>query len=108
MKLECSVIRTHRFGERLSDRDWDPPVVGTVQMQTAFVQALNRAIPMMTMDSLETFGSTRRAPIPDLWEPRLLTFGSNRGMMVAGFEEINGRRYYQGWWLQWDFTRTAA
>jgi len=22
-------------------------------------------------------------------------------MMVVGFEEIAGVRYYQGWWMQW-------
>jgi len=22
-------------------------------------------------------------------------------MMGCGFEEIDGRRYYQGWWMQW-------
>ncbi|KDD09895.1 hypothetical protein [Bordetella bronchiseptica] len=109
MKLECSVVRTHRLGELLKDRDWDEPIIGTVQMQTAFVPALNRQVPMMSMDSLETFGKSRRATIPDLLEPRLLTFASDRGMMVAGFEEIGGRRYYQGWWIQWNAaTRTAA
>lgn len=45
---------------------------------------------MMTMDSLETFGKSRRGAIPDLLEPSLLTFCSDRGMMVADFEEICG------------------
>jgi len=31
----------------------------------------------------------------------VLAFYSDRGMMVCGFEEIDGRRYYQGWWMQW-------
>jgi len=22
-------------------------------------------------------------------------------MMDCGFEKIDGRRYYQGWWMQW-------
>ncbi|CAE32213.1 hypothetical protein [Bordetella bronchiseptica] len=108
MKLECSVTRTHRQGERLKDREWDQPVIGIVRMQTAFIQTLNREVPMMTMDSLETFGKSRRGAIPDLLEPRLLTFCSDRGMMVVGFEEICGRRYYQGWWIRWDFTGTTA
>jgi hypothetical protein len=34
-------------------------------------------------------------------EPELLTFVSDRGMMVCGFEEIDGCLYYQGWWMPW-------
>lgn len=64
-------------------------------------QGLNRHVPRMTMEALAKFGATVPSAIPDLLEPQLLTFGSDRGMMVAGFEEIAGVRYYQGWWLQW-------
>ncbi|WP_116793118.1 SOS response-associated peptidase family protein [Achromobacter dolens] len=52
-------------------------------------------------DALAKFGATVPSAIPDLLEPQLLTFASDRGMMVVGFEEIAGVRYYQGWWMQW-------
>lgn len=53
------------------------------------------------MESLAKFGARIPSAIPDLLDPVLLTFGSDRGMMVCGFEEIAGVRYYQGWWMQW-------
>jgi hypothetical protein len=28
--------------------------------------------------------------------------GCDRGMMVCGFEEIDGQRFYQGWWITWE------
>lgn len=62
---------------------------------------LRRHITVMTMDGLAKFGAAAKSPIPDLLEPELLTFTSERGMMVCGFEETDGRRYYQGWWMQW-------
>lgn len=43
----------------------------------------------------------KKGAIPDLLQPELLTFSSDRGLMVCGFEEIDGRGYYQGWWMQW-------
>lgn len=55
----------------------------------------------MTTDGLAKFGATAKGPIPDLLELEQLTFFSNRGMMVCGFEEIDGARYYRGWWMQW-------
>ncbi|MCP2517375.1 hypothetical protein M5J07_20720 [Achromobacter mucicolens] len=62
---------------------------------------MRRYISVMTLDTLAKCGASQKGPIPDLLEPELLTFGSDRGMMVCGFEEIDGRRYYQGWWMQW-------
>ncbi|HAP28192.1 MAG TPA: hypothetical protein DCR74_21840 [Achromobacter sp.] len=62
---------------------------------------LRRYISVMTLDAFAKFGASQKSPIPDLLEPELLTFGSDRGMMVCGFEEIDGQRYYQGWWMQW-------
>lgn len=101
VKFQCSVLRTHHFGERRRDNDPGQPVVGTVQMYSAHHKGLNRYVTVMTMDTLLQFGATQKSAIPDLLEPQLLTFSSERGMMVAGFEEIAGQRFYQGWWMQW-------
>ncbi len=101
MQFQCSVLRTHHLGERRRDNDPGQPVVGTVHMYTMPHQELNRHVPRLTMESLAKFGARIPSAIPDLLDPVLLTFGSDRGMMVCGFEEIAGVRYYQGWWMQW-------
>lgn len=101
MQFQCSVLRTHHLGERRRDNDPGQPVVGTVRMYSMLHKGLNRHVPRMTMEALAKFGATVPGAIPDLLEPQLLTFASDRGMMVVGFEEIAGVRYYQGWWMQW-------
>lgn len=97
----CTVTRTHCLGEKRPDRDPGPTIAGTVRMYSIMRDDLKRYVRVMTMDSLATFGATKKSPIPDLLQPELLTFASDRGMMVCGFEEIDGKRYYQGWWMQW-------
>lgn len=97
----CSVVRTHHLGEKCRDNDPTPAVVGTVRMYSIMREDMRRYIRVMTLDCLANFGATEKSPIPDLLEPELLTFGSDRGMMVCGFEELDGRRYYQDWWMQW-------
>lgn len=52
---------------------------------------------VMAMDGLAKFGATEKRLIRDMLEPELLTLCSDRGMMVCGFEEVDGRRYCQGW-----------
>lgn len=101
----CSVVRTHYLGQKRRDNDPGPTVRGTVRMYSITREDMRRQVRVMTMDGLAKFGATEKSPIPDLVEPELLTFSSERGMMVCGFEEIDGRRYYQGWWMQWDELR---
>lgn len=64
-------------------------------------QGLNRHVPRMTMEAFAEFGAIVPGAIPDLLEPQLLTFSSDRDMMIVGFEEIAGVHYYHGWWMQW-------
>ena len=103
MQLLCSVIRTHRQGQRLRETDWDAPEFGHVKMCRAHYEPLNRYVEVMRLDADDGSGHGRRNfhVIPDLFEPKMLAFTSARGMMIVGFEEINNQRYYQGWWLQW-------
>lgn len=66
-------------------------------------EALKRSIRVMQLiaageESTPGVGSL----IPTLMDPEILTFSSARGMMIAGFEEIDGRRYYQAWLLHRD------
>lgn len=97
----CTVTRTHHLGVKRPDRDPAPAITGTVRMYSIMRDDMKRYIRVMTMDGLQKFGATAKGAIPDLLQPELLTFSSDRGMMVCGFEEIDGRRYYQGWWMQW-------
>ena len=97
----CTVTRTHHLGVKRHDRDPGPAFTGTVRMYSIMRDDMKRYIRVMTMDGLQKFGATAKSAIPDLLQPELLTFSSDRGMMVCGFEEIDGRRYYQGWWMQW-------
>ena len=99
--MRCTVIRTHILGRKRHDNDPASAVTGTVRMYSIMREDMRRYISVMTLDTLAKFGASQKGPIPDLLEPELLTFGSDRGMMVCGFEEIDGRRYYQGWWMQW-------
>lgn len=62
---------------------------------------LRRHVQIMTMKPLHGYDPAPQVSIPDLIEPQLLTFSSDRGMMVVGFEEVDNQRYYQGWWMQW-------
>lgn len=99
--MRCSVVRTHYLGQKRRDNDPAPAVTGTMRMYSITREDMRRQIRVMTMDSLAKFGAPSKGSIPDLLEPELLTFSSDRGMMVCGFEEIDGRRYYQSWWVQW-------
>ena len=95
----CTVTRTHRFGEKRPDHDPRPTVTGTVRMYSIMREDMKRYMRVMTMDGLQKFGATHKSEIPDLLQPELLTLASDRGMMVCGLEEIEGR--HQGWWMQW-------
>lgn len=53
-------------------------------------------------------GAPLPSPIPTLMDVELLTFCTDRAMMVRGFEEIDGVRFYQGWYIAWDSGRLTA
>lgn len=97
----CSVTLTHRLGHKLAPDQWEPAHPGLVKMVIKTDENGGNRVQVMSMDSLAQFGATIRSPIPDLYEPQMLKFNSEKGMMVVGFEEIDGRRYYQGWWITW-------
>lgn len=100
----CTVTRTHRYGEKLHPRDWPTPVPGPVFFQVARNAGLNRAVPQLCVVRPE---ASRGDVVPPLCDPQILTMSSDQGMMIAGFEEVDGRRYYQGWYIRWvdDYVR---
>lgn len=94
----CTVTRTHRLGQPLDKRDWPAPIPGPVYFQSANSPTLNRQVNQLIVHRTE---ADQLHPIPPLCDPRILTMSSNHGMIVSGFEEIDGRRYYQGWYIRW-------
>ena len=66
--------------ERRRDTDPGQPVIGKVRVYSILHQGLTRHIEHMTLDALAKFGATVPSAIPDMLDPQLLTFGSDRGM----------------------------
>lgn len=99
--MKASVIRTHRNGMKPQDRDRDPPVLGEIMLHSQRHPQLNRTVSYLKMKEMAHGGIFHPPKIPDLQDPQLLTLATGVGaMMIAGFEEINGRRYYQGWYIR--------
>ena len=97
----CTVTRTHRLGRSLRGQ-FDTPVPGPVEMASIIHPGLKREVKYLTVARQAHFGASNSPPIPDLYEPQIITFGSDRAMMFSGFEQIDGQRYYQGWWIRFD------
>jgi hypothetical protein len=85
-------INVHRLEQELS---YD----GQLTVYLAAVEGLRRASRVAALRPLQNNTGTR--VLPDLHDIELLAFGE-RAMMLAGFEEISERRFYQGWWVRWD------
>lgn len=100
--LICTVRRTHREGEPIAGGHFGTGVSGCIRMFAAPHQELRRTVKILQIIADGESGhAVATSLIPDLIEPELLTFSSDRGMMIVGFEQIGRRRFYQGWWLQW-------
>lgn len=94
----CTVTRTHRYGQKLDPKEWSAPLPGPVFLQTTHSKSLNRTVIQLTVIRPEAHQSD---VIPALCDPQILSMSSGQGMMFAGFEELDGRRYYQGWYIRW-------
>jgi len=95
--MKVTVVRTHRLGQLLPEREWGPPVSGPVQLYWMPHPELKRGTPRLTVIRRGYFGADQGSPIPDLYDPEMLAFMSDRVLSVKGFEEIEGHRYYQTW-----------
>lgn len=98
---KCTVTRTHRLGVPLSPKERSERVPGPIAFAGGYHRGLHRGVERLCIERLTAGGLDGGRPIPDLMEPKLLTYHSERAMMFCGWEEIEGRRYYQGWWIQW-------
>lgn len=96
---DCTVRRTHRLGRPLRESDWTA-TPGPVSMYSIFREDMRRYVRCFKVERTQK-GPLLPPEIPDLMDVELLTFGTERAMMVRGFEEIDGVRYYQGWYISW-------
>lgn len=100
--MKVTIVRTHRLGQLLHERDRDAPVPGPVHMYWMPHPELKRGTPRLHVVRRGYFGADESSPIPDLYDPEMLAFISDRVLSVKGFEEIEGRRYYQTWRIYFD------
>lgn len=98
----CTVTRTHRLGKPLRERDFDTPIPGPVSMCSSMDEDLKRMVSHLNIVRMTFGGGAVPPPIPHLYEPQLVTFSTETGFVVKGFEVIDGRRYYQSWYIRWD------
>jgi hypothetical protein len=89
--VEGRAVNVHRLEQQQSHR-------GDLIVYLASIDGLRRASRIAALRPLAR--SSGLHVLPDLHDIELLAFGEC-AMMLAGFEEVQGRRYYQGWWVRW-------
>src|SRR3546814_12012292 len=97
----CTVVRTHRNGRKLAQRDWDQPIAGPVQHQSTMHPELKRFVPYLRITRVLHGGLAEKEPIPRLYEPRVPPDGSDRACLFARVAEIVASRYYPGGNTRW-------
>jgi hypothetical protein len=85
-------INVHRLEQQQSHR-------GDLIVYLAAIDGLRRASRIAALR--QPARSSSAHVLPDLHDVELLAFGE-RAMMLCGFEEVERRRYYQGWWVRWN------
>lgn len=99
--MNVTITRTHRLGQPLRPAD-RITVPGPIIMETVYSQTMRRYVEQLVVWRSTHGGATPApSPIPALNDPQILTLATEYGgMMLSGFEEIEGRRYYQGWYIR--------
>src|SRR5690606_23249486 len=96
----CTVSRTPHHDRPLDPAEWRY-VPGPVSMYSIFRESQRRWVSCFQVVRQVGGGTTAESPFPDLMDVELMTFSSDRAMMVRGFEEIDRVRFYQGWHIVW-------
>ena len=96
------IQRTHKAGKQVVLEDMEQPKAGSILWKARYDAIARRQQVYMEFtqldDPTQIFFQERPAEPLD---PQVLSFDSERGMMLVGFEVINGGRHYQGWWIRW-------
>ncbi len=98
--MQVNVILTHDRGRAVNVHrlEQEPLYAGHLIVYLASVDGLRRASRIAALRPLVS--SIGEHVVPDLHDVELIAFGE-RAMMLNGFEDREGRRYYQGWWIRW-------
>ncbi|GGX33335.1 hypothetical protein GCM10007242_45620 [Pigmentiphaga litoralis] len=96
------IQRTHKAGKQVDPARLEQPLGGTLLRKERYDAIARRQQTYMEFtqvdDPTQVLFQERPA---ELLDPQLLSFDSERGVMLVGFEVINGGRHYQGWWVRW-------
>ncbi len=98
--MRARILRTHHEGRKLSDRQLGSghAVDGHIRLSLVSHGGLNRAVKVAQVSGTDAGGNGADL-FPPLFDVEILTLG-NETMMLGGFEEIDGRKMYQGWWIR--------
>ncbi len=106
--MQVTITHTHRLGQPLRpvDRVTAP---GPIAVETVCSQTTRWYVEQWIVWRARHAGATPApSPIPALNDPQILTLATEYGgMMLLGFEEIEGRRYYQGWHIPFGESQCA-
>jgi hypothetical protein len=96
------IQRTHHAGKPVDPTNLEIPMAGTIVRKARYDAQARRQQVFMEFTPLPDPSKALFQEKPgELLDPVPLAFDSARGMMMTGFEVINGGRHYQGWWIRW-------
>jgi len=101
--ISFSVVRTRKRGRKLSDHELQTqqPVIGELLCSTCNDTHLRRYVQVFKLT--RTGNALRPELIPSLYDGKVVTLGSNGGVIV-GIERQNETEgiveYMQGWWFR--------
>ncbi len=100
--MKVQVTRTHRRGRPVDVNrlDSEPAHIGDFGFSFQEVRGLRRASRVASLRPIENASASVESVIPAIHDVELLAFG-DQAMLLSGFEEDDGVRYYQSWYVRW-------
>jgi hypothetical protein len=96
------IQRTHKAGKQVDPTQLEQPIAGKVVWQSKYDPVTRRIqVFMEFLPSPDRMKVPKQTKLPNLLDPHVQAFDSEKGMMITGFEILNGGRHYQGWWIRW-------
>lgn len=93
---------TRRAGKPVDPAMLEQPMAGTIVRKARYDAHARRQQVFMEFSPLPDPSKVLFQEKPgESLDPVSLACDSARGMMMTGFEVINGGRHYQGWWIRW-------
>lgn len=100
--MTCIVQQTHERGVAKARGSLGSSHVGEARLYSIMHPEMKRSVRVLQLMPIGE-GSTPGADtlIAGLLDPQVLSFSSDKGLAMSGFEEIAGQRFYQGWIITW-------